>query len=160
MMLVDSDIQIDQESQEGQTPPAVWPSRNGSIRVEGLTASYAPGLPAVLRNVSFEVLPQVRASVPALFTLLNLNPLCSRKKSESVVAPAPENQLLVSRFSDSSSLRVVKSPSMVSTSLLSSCPSFVLGSQSSRKSRLSSRVRFESIWTPLRSTRTTQSGMC
>ncbi|GAA6043182.1 hypothetical protein JCM8097_008715 [Rhodosporidiobolus ruineniae] len=46
---------LDQEAQGGVKPPAIWPSRGGKISVNGLTASYAPGLPSVLKNVSFEV---------------------------------------------------------------------------------------------------------
>ncbi|GAA6061216.1 hypothetical protein JCM10212_001537 [Sporobolomyces blumeae] len=46
---------IDQESTGGVLPPAVWPSRFGSIRVRNLTASYTPDLPPVLKDVCFEV---------------------------------------------------------------------------------------------------------
>ncbi|BGP12105.1 Transporter of the ATP-binding cassette (ABC) [Rhodosporidiobolus nylandii] len=47
--------QLDQESKGGVKPPAIWPSRSGNITVNQLTASYAPGLPSVLKSVSFEV---------------------------------------------------------------------------------------------------------
>ncbi|GAA5908059.1 uncharacterized protein JCM6883_004104 [Sporobolomyces salmoneus] len=46
---------VEQESQGGVAPPARWPDRNGSIKVKKLTASYAPELPPVLKEVSFEV---------------------------------------------------------------------------------------------------------
>lgn len=46
---------LEQESTGGVAPPAAWPSRGGTISVNGLTASYAPNLPPVLKNVSFEV---------------------------------------------------------------------------------------------------------
>lgn len=55
-----SDMELEQESTGGQTPPAIWPSRNGSIEVENLVVSYGPELPPVLRDVSFRVLPGVR----------------------------------------------------------------------------------------------------
>lgn len=44
-------------------PPAIWPSRDGSIEVEGLTASYAPELPPVLKNVSFKILPKEKIGI-------------------------------------------------------------------------------------------------
>lgn len=46
---------VEQESQGGVAPPARWPDRQGSIKVKKLTASYAPELPPVLKEVSFEV---------------------------------------------------------------------------------------------------------
>ncbi|GAA5893134.1 hypothetical protein JCM6882_003894 [Rhodosporidiobolus microsporus] len=46
---------LDQESKGGIKPPAIWPTRGGSISVNGLTASYAPDLPPVLKGVSFEI---------------------------------------------------------------------------------------------------------
>jgi len=48
-------MSVEQESNGGVLPPAVWPSRFGAIRVKSLTASYAPELPPVLKGVSFEV---------------------------------------------------------------------------------------------------------
>lgn len=48
-------LDLEQEAQGGVTPPAIWPSRDGSISVEALTASYSPELPPVLKNVSFKV---------------------------------------------------------------------------------------------------------
>ncbi|GAA5979907.1 hypothetical protein JCM11641_007582 [Rhodosporidiobolus odoratus] len=47
--------QLEQESKGGIKPPAIWPTRGGSISVNQLTASYAPDLPPVLKGVSFEV---------------------------------------------------------------------------------------------------------
>ncbi|GAA5991641.1 hypothetical protein JCM10908_001069 [Rhodotorula pacifica] len=49
-------LDIDQESQGGIKPPAIWPTRGGSISVKKLTASYAPELDPVLKGVSFEVM--------------------------------------------------------------------------------------------------------
>lgn len=49
------DLDIDQESKGGVSPPAIWPSRQGSISVNSLTAAYAPELDPVLKGVSFEV---------------------------------------------------------------------------------------------------------
>ncbi|GAA6015204.1 hypothetical protein JCM11491_000503 [Sporobolomyces phaffii] len=48
-------MSVEQESQGGVSPPARWPDRKGAIRVKKLTASYAPELPPVLKQVSFEV---------------------------------------------------------------------------------------------------------
>ncbi|POY72105.1 hypothetical protein BMF94_4837 [Rhodotorula taiwanensis] len=48
-------LTVDQESQGGVSPPAIWPRRGGSISVNKLTASYAPELDPVLKGVSFEV---------------------------------------------------------------------------------------------------------
>ncbi|KAK4703719.1 hypothetical protein P7C70_g2503, partial [Phenoliferia sp. Uapishka_3] len=56
-------LQLDQESKTGAIPPAIWPSRDGSIEVEGLTASYAPELPPVLKNVSFKILPKEKIGI-------------------------------------------------------------------------------------------------
>lgn len=46
---------IEQEPKAGIQPPAAWPSKQGTIEVEGLTARYAPHLPPVLKSVSFSV---------------------------------------------------------------------------------------------------------
>ncbi|KAA1073985.1 hypothetical protein PGTUg99_028716 [Puccinia graminis f. sp. tritici] len=46
---------VDQEPKNGIQPPAAWPSKQGTIEVEGLTARYAPHLPPVLKSVSFSV---------------------------------------------------------------------------------------------------------
>ncbi|GAA6009491.1 hypothetical protein JCM10207_003801 [Rhodosporidiobolus poonsookiae] len=46
---------LEQEAKGGVQPPAIWPTRGGSIAVNQLTASYAPDLPPVLKGVSFEV---------------------------------------------------------------------------------------------------------
>ncbi|GAA5922614.1 uncharacterized protein JCM15063_003362 [Sporobolomyces koalae] len=46
---------IEQEARGGSLPPAHWPSRFGSIKVKNLVASYAPELPPVLKDVSFDV---------------------------------------------------------------------------------------------------------
>ncbi|PLW39571.1 hypothetical protein PCANC_15648 [Puccinia coronata f. sp. avenae] len=44
---------VQQEPRDGVQPPAAWPSKTGTIEVEGLTARYAPHLPPVLKSVSF-----------------------------------------------------------------------------------------------------------
>ncbi|OAV89994.1 hypothetical protein PTTG_07453 [Puccinia triticina 1-1 BBBD Race 1] len=46
---------VEQEPKNGIQPPAAWPSKLGTIEVEGLTARYAPHLPPVLKSVSFSV---------------------------------------------------------------------------------------------------------
>jgi len=46
---------VQQEPRNGIQPPAAWPSKQGTIEVEGLTARYAPHLPPVLKSVSFSV---------------------------------------------------------------------------------------------------------
>jgi hypothetical protein len=38
----------------GGAPPAGWP-RTGALRYEGVTASYRPGLPPVLRDLTFSL---------------------------------------------------------------------------------------------------------
>ncbi|GAA5842131.1 hypothetical protein JCM9279_002796 [Rhodotorula babjevae] len=48
-------LELEQENQGGVKPPAIWPTRGATIEVKGLTASYAPELPAVLKDVSFTV---------------------------------------------------------------------------------------------------------
>ena len=58
-----SDMTLEQEAQGGAIPPAVWPSREGTISVEGLTASYAPELPPVLKDVSFKVNPREKIGI-------------------------------------------------------------------------------------------------
>jgi ABC-type multidrug transport system fused ATPase/permease subunit len=44
-------------------PPAYWPSRDGSVVVEDLTAKYAPQLEPVLRGVSFTIGPREKIGV-------------------------------------------------------------------------------------------------
>ncbi|OCH93071.1 P-loop containing nucleoside triphosphate hydrolase protein [Obba rivulosa] len=44
-------------------PPAWWPSSHGEIQVENLVVRYAPGLPAVLRNLSFTIKPGEKIGV-------------------------------------------------------------------------------------------------
>ncbi|KAJ3988444.1 P-loop containing nucleoside triphosphate hydrolase protein [Lentinula detonsa] len=44
-------------------PPAYWPSNSGRLVVENLSVKYAPGLPAVLQNVSFAVEPSEKIGV-------------------------------------------------------------------------------------------------
>lgn len=54
---------MDQEKSDGITPPAAWPSRDGTIEVEGLTASYAADLPPVLKSVSFSIRPKEKIGI-------------------------------------------------------------------------------------------------
>ncbi|KAM0753978.1 hypothetical protein T439DRAFT_342117 [Meredithblackwellia eburnea MCA 4105] len=56
-------LDIDQESKVGVIPPAIWPSRDCTIEVQGLTASYAPELPPVLKNVSFKIKPREKIGI-------------------------------------------------------------------------------------------------
>ena len=44
-------------------PPAYWPSSNGSVVVDNLVLKYAPHLPPVLKNISFEVHPSEKIGV-------------------------------------------------------------------------------------------------
>lgn len=44
-------------------PPAYWPSSTGGISFEKLTLSYAPHLPPVINNVSFEVGPREKVGL-------------------------------------------------------------------------------------------------
>ncbi|GAA6053294.1 hypothetical protein JCM3770_006670 [Rhodotorula araucariae] len=48
-------LELEQENQGGVKPPAIWPTRGATIEVKNLTAAYAPGLPNVLKDVSFTV---------------------------------------------------------------------------------------------------------
>ncbi|SCZ89011.1 BZ3500_MvSof-1268-A1-R1_Chr1-1g00891 [Microbotryum saponariae] len=56
-------LEIDQEKLDGVSPPAVWPSRDGTIVVENLTATYSSNLPPVLKNVSFSVAPREKIGI-------------------------------------------------------------------------------------------------
>ena len=49
-------------SPPGQGPPKSWPQA-GHIKVEHLTLRYAPDLPAVIHDVSFEVQPGAKVAV-------------------------------------------------------------------------------------------------
>ena len=55
-------LQVDSEaarrSLPGHEPPKDWPQK-GAVKVEKLTLRYAPDLPTVIRNVSFEVEPRL-----------------------------------------------------------------------------------------------------
>ncbi|KAI5836067.1 P-loop containing nucleoside triphosphate hydrolase protein [Schizophyllum commune Tattone D] len=44
-------------------PPAYWPSSSGSVVVDNLVLRYAPHLPPVLKNISFEVHPAEKVGV-------------------------------------------------------------------------------------------------
>ncbi|KAK4050877.1 Transporter of the ATP-binding cassette (ABC) [Microbotryomycetes sp. JL201] len=54
---------LDQEKPDGMVPPAAWPSREGQIRVERLTASYAPELGPVLKDLSFVLNPREKIGI-------------------------------------------------------------------------------------------------
>ncbi|KDE04353.1 hypothetical protein MVLG_05232 [Microbotryum lychnidis-dioicae p1A1 Lamole] len=56
-------LEVDQEKLDGVSPPAVWPSRDGTITVENLTATYSSDLPPVLKNVSFSVAPREKIGI-------------------------------------------------------------------------------------------------
>ena len=50
------------EDQEGQQVPAAWP-QEGRLDVQGLVAGYAPGLPPVIKGLSFKVNGNERVGV-------------------------------------------------------------------------------------------------
>jgi ABC-type multidrug transport system fused ATPase/permease subunit len=50
------------ESQEGDSPPAAWPTE-GRLEVSGLVCAYAPDLPPVLKGLSFSVKRNQRIGV-------------------------------------------------------------------------------------------------
>jgi len=56
------DSEAARRSPPGKEPPPSWPP-NGHIKVEHLTLRYAPDLPAVIRDVSFEVEPHAKVAV-------------------------------------------------------------------------------------------------
>lgn len=56
-------MELEQEAQGGIVPPATWPSREGTIEVEGLTATYSKDLAPVLKKVSFKVLPREKIGI-------------------------------------------------------------------------------------------------
>lgn len=55
--------EVGQESSGGINPPAIWPSRDGSIEVEHLSVRYARHSPPSLNSVSFQIKPKVCSSV-------------------------------------------------------------------------------------------------
>jgi len=59
-------LQVDSEaarhSLPGHEPPSDWPQR-GHIKVDNLTLRYSPDLPAVIRDVTFEVQPGAKVAV-------------------------------------------------------------------------------------------------
>jgi len=50
------------ESNEGKVPPASWPS-HGAVSFKKLCVTYAPELPDVLLNVSFDIEPGMRVGI-------------------------------------------------------------------------------------------------
>lgn len=58
-----ADLRLPQESVTGSVPPAIWPSRDGTLEVRHLVSIYAPGLPPALNDISFSVLPRVRPTL-------------------------------------------------------------------------------------------------
>ena len=59
-------LQVDSEaarrSLPGHEPPKDWPQK-GAIKVEHLTLRYAPDLPTVIRDVTFDVDPSAKVAV-------------------------------------------------------------------------------------------------
>ena len=47
-------------------PPAHWPSSVGGIAVQNLVIRYAPHLPPVLKNISFDIKPREKIGVVCL----------------------------------------------------------------------------------------------
>jgi ABC-type multidrug transport system fused ATPase/permease subunit len=56
------DPEAARRSLPGHEPPKTWPQR-GAIKVEHLTLRYAPDLPAVIHDVSFNVEPSAKVAV-------------------------------------------------------------------------------------------------
>jgi ABC-type multidrug transport system fused ATPase/permease subunit len=44
-------------------PPAYWPSSNGGVEIENLVIRYSENLPAVLKSISFSVLPREKIGI-------------------------------------------------------------------------------------------------
>lgn len=62
---IDEYLYIDQEPPEiveSYRPPAGWPAK-GAITVENLSLRYAPGLPKVIKDVTFEVKPTQKIGI-------------------------------------------------------------------------------------------------
>jgi hypothetical protein len=151
-----SDLELEQESQVGISPPAIWPSRDGSIEVEGLTATYSVDLPPVLKGVTFKILPRV--STTSLSSELPLTHRHHRRRSVFAVEQDQARVPSACRSSDSSSPPLDASSSTALTSIPSSSTTSAAASPSSRKSRLFSLELFDSTSTPSRRTRTRTSG--
>ncbi|GAA5897295.1 hypothetical protein JCM8208_003781 [Rhodotorula glutinis] len=74
----------------GTRPPATWPSSVGGISVENLVLAYAPDLPPVVKDVSFDIPPRSKVG------------LCGRTGSgKSTLATS------LLRFTDPSSGRII-----------------------------------------------------
>ena len=56
------DPEAARRSLPGHEPPKTWPSR-GAIKVDQLTLRYAPDLPTVIRDVTFDVEPSAKVAV-------------------------------------------------------------------------------------------------
>ncbi|KAK1830843.1 ABC bile acid [Podospora conica] len=54
--------EIETESLGGEKPPAAWPTQ-GRLEVNDLVVGYAPHLPAVIKDVSFQINPAERVGV-------------------------------------------------------------------------------------------------
>lgn len=52
-----------QEPQNQAMPAETWPAREAVIEVNNLTVRYAEHLPAVLSDVSFDIMPKERVAV-------------------------------------------------------------------------------------------------
>lgn len=58
------DLEVEEEDKaKGIEPPAYWPSSDGSVVVENLTAKYAPQLDPVLKDVSFTIGPREKIGI-------------------------------------------------------------------------------------------------
>lgn len=75
---------------EKSRPPAYWPSSNGELVVDDLVVRYAPGLPAVLRNLTFTIKPSEKIGV---VNIPFSSPLCNpHHDTHRWVGQGQENQ--------------------------------------------------------------------
>jgi ABC-type bacteriocin/lantibiotic exporter with double-glycine peptidase domain len=58
-------LELPQEPQGGEEPPAHWPSHTSGIQVENLVVRYADNLQPALKGVSFDVKPSVSSLCPS-----------------------------------------------------------------------------------------------
>ena len=62
-MLIISDVEMPLvEESDGNPPPASWPAR-GAVSFKKLCVTYAPDIPDVLHNVSFDIEPGMRVGI-------------------------------------------------------------------------------------------------
>lgn len=140
------------EDQGGIHPPAAWPT-DGKVEVDDLCVSYAPGLPPVLKGVTFDVKPRERVGIVGR---TGMSPLCTLQTihTDQPSSQAPASLLSPWHYFSLSAPPREQYSLTASTSQHSTSTGSVAASPSSPRTRFCSREPSGPISTCLTSTQT------